>query len=260
MFATAVNDRFYTYTFQQRIGGAIDWYRVLRADRRDDRFEAWGVINDPDCCMPGRPNCPARSARRDLRLPLVPGRRRPADVRRQGRLSRSGLRLRGRAVRHDDAARRASTSARAPATSSSAPRPARSACASSPTRASTPPPGSKIGGLGGLRRLPLRRRGQPRQPPEPALRRLDRAAVPDRHGLRLLPHRLRPAEPAGRPSNSDMGEHQRRWSATSTPASRSCSAPACRRTGSSGRCSRTRGPAIVDTSAIPIDSCPTPAR
>src|SRR5258706_16206164 len=45
--ATAGNDRFHTYTFQQRIGVLIDWYRVLRADQRDDRFRAWGIINDP---------------------------------------------------------------------------------------------------------------------------------------------------------------------------------------------------------------------
>src|SRR6266498_2773785 len=59
--ATAGNDRFHTYTFPQRVGVLVDWYRVLRADQRDDRFHAWGIINDPACCKPGDPNCPAKS-------------------------------------------------------------------------------------------------------------------------------------------------------------------------------------------------------
>src|SRR5213592_150511 len=48
MFATAFNDRFFTYTYPQRLGAAIDWYRVLRADRRSDLFQAWGAIPDPN--------------------------------------------------------------------------------------------------------------------------------------------------------------------------------------------------------------------
>ncbi|MBL8444032.1 MAG: cytochrome c, partial [Zoogloeaceae bacterium] len=59
--ATGGNERFHTYTFQQRIGVLPDWYRVLRTDQRPDRFRAWGLINDPSCCQPGEPNCPARS-------------------------------------------------------------------------------------------------------------------------------------------------------------------------------------------------------
>ena len=73
MFATAFNDRFFTYSFPQRIGGAIDWYAILRADRRNDLFEAWGAIPDPDCCVPGDPNCPARSATETYGLPWCPG-------------------------------------------------------------------------------------------------------------------------------------------------------------------------------------------
>ncbi len=61
MFATAFNDRFFTYTYPQRIGGAVDWYGMLRADRRNDLFQAWGAIPDPDCCVPGDPDCPARA-------------------------------------------------------------------------------------------------------------------------------------------------------------------------------------------------------
>src|SRR5688572_10956851 len=62
MFATAFNDRFFTYTYPQRLGAAIDWYEILGADRRGDLFPAWGAVPDPDCCVPGAPDCPARSA------------------------------------------------------------------------------------------------------------------------------------------------------------------------------------------------------
>jgi mono/diheme cytochrome c family protein len=61
MFATAFNDRFFTYSYPQRLGGAIDWYEILAADRRGDLFDAWGAIPDPDCCVPGAPDCPAQS-------------------------------------------------------------------------------------------------------------------------------------------------------------------------------------------------------
>ena len=59
--ATAFNDRFFTYGFQQRLGGAIDWYGILAAEKKADIFQAWGGIPDPDCCVPGQPNCPAKS-------------------------------------------------------------------------------------------------------------------------------------------------------------------------------------------------------
>lgn len=59
--ATAGNERFFTYVYPQRIGVNIDWYRVLGANNREQRFNRWGLINDPDCCKPGDPNCPAKS-------------------------------------------------------------------------------------------------------------------------------------------------------------------------------------------------------
>jgi hypothetical protein len=71
--ATAGNDRFHTYTFQQRIGVMIDWFRVLRSDQRDDRFRAWGIINDPACCKPGDPECPAKSADETFGFDWCPG-------------------------------------------------------------------------------------------------------------------------------------------------------------------------------------------
>lgn len=71
--ATAGNDRFHTYTFQQRIGVLVDWFRVLRTDQRDDRFAAWGIINDPACCKPGDPDCPAKSLDETYGLDYCPG-------------------------------------------------------------------------------------------------------------------------------------------------------------------------------------------
>jgi hypothetical protein len=71
--ATAGNDRFHTYTFQQRVGVLIDWYRVLRTDQRDDRFNAWGIINDPACCKPGDPGCPAKSREETYGFDWCPG-------------------------------------------------------------------------------------------------------------------------------------------------------------------------------------------
>ncbi|MGE0012129.1 MAG: cytochrome c [Azoarcus sp.] len=71
--ATAGNERFHTYVFQQRVGVLIDWFRVLRADQRDDRFRAWGIINDPSCCTPGSPNCPAKTLDETYGLDWCPG-------------------------------------------------------------------------------------------------------------------------------------------------------------------------------------------
>ncbi len=71
--ATAGNDRFHTYVFQQRVGVLIDWFRVLRSDERGDRFRAWGAINDPSCCTPGSRDCPAKSLDETYGLDWCPG-------------------------------------------------------------------------------------------------------------------------------------------------------------------------------------------
>jgi hypothetical protein len=71
--ATAGNSRFHTYTFQQRIGVLIDWYRVLNSLERDDRFRAWGMINDPGCCAPGSDGCPAKSLEETYGFDYCPG-------------------------------------------------------------------------------------------------------------------------------------------------------------------------------------------
>jgi len=71
--ATAGNSRFHTYTFQQRIGVLIDWYRVLNSKERDDRLHAWGIINDPGCCKPGDKGCPARTLDETYGFDWCPG-------------------------------------------------------------------------------------------------------------------------------------------------------------------------------------------
>jgi hypothetical protein len=71
--ATAGNARFFTYVYQQRFGVMIDWYRVLNAESRDKRFATWGLINDPDCCKPGDPNCPAKSYDETYGFDYCPG-------------------------------------------------------------------------------------------------------------------------------------------------------------------------------------------
>ncbi|MGH7232205.1 MAG: hypothetical protein ACREJU_12715, partial [Nitrospiraceae bacterium] len=71
--ATAGNARFFTYVYQQRFGVVIDWYRVLNAESRDKRFAIWGLINDPDCCKPGDPNCPAKSYDETYGFDYCPG-------------------------------------------------------------------------------------------------------------------------------------------------------------------------------------------
>jgi hypothetical protein len=60
-FATAFNDRFFTYSYPQRLGAAIDWFKILSAKNKRDLFRGWGITPDPDCCVPGDPECPKRS-------------------------------------------------------------------------------------------------------------------------------------------------------------------------------------------------------
>ncbi|MEO8004992.1 MAG: cytochrome c [Betaproteobacteria bacterium] len=71
--ATAGNSRFHTYTFQQRVGVLIDWYRVLNSKERDDRMRAWGLVSDPGCCKPGDKNCPAKTLEETYGFDWCPG-------------------------------------------------------------------------------------------------------------------------------------------------------------------------------------------
>lgn len=72
-FATAFNDRFFTYSYPQRLGAAIDWYKVLGAPYRQDLFQGWGAIPDPDCCIPGEADCPVKSLDETYGFPWCPG-------------------------------------------------------------------------------------------------------------------------------------------------------------------------------------------
>ncbi len=52
-FKSAPNERHHTYVFPQKIGVAIDWSQAFMANDHELRFQTWGLINDPDCCVPG---------------------------------------------------------------------------------------------------------------------------------------------------------------------------------------------------------------
>jgi len=71
--ATQGNERFFTYAYPQRLGVAIDWFRVLNTASRLQRFNNWGLINDPECCTPGDPDCPAKSNDETYGLDYCPG-------------------------------------------------------------------------------------------------------------------------------------------------------------------------------------------
>ena len=53
-FKSAPNERFHTYFFPQKMNVPIAWNKILHARGHDQRFQVWGLINDPDCCVPGQ--------------------------------------------------------------------------------------------------------------------------------------------------------------------------------------------------------------
>ena len=63
--ATVGNSRFFAYTFPQRISGkSINWPDFLLADKKTQRFQDYGLVNDPDCCSPSVPGeCQAKFGR-----------------------------------------------------------------------------------------------------------------------------------------------------------------------------------------------------
>lgn len=61
-YKSAPNGRMHTYVFGQRVNAPIDWYKIMRSDRRGQRFNVWGVMNDPDCCTPGQ-DCESKNVR-----------------------------------------------------------------------------------------------------------------------------------------------------------------------------------------------------
>ncbi|MEW6542948.1 MAG: cytochrome c [Nitrospirota bacterium] len=71
--AAAGTARFFTYVFQQRLGTLVDWYGVMKAPARATRFDEWGLVNDPACCKPGDPDCPAKSLEETYGFDYCPG-------------------------------------------------------------------------------------------------------------------------------------------------------------------------------------------
>ena len=210
--ATAGNSRFHTYVFQQRVNVFIDWYRVLNARDHDDRFKAWGLINDPGCCMPGAEGCPAKSLDETYGFQWCPG-----DDQLLPYVGKEGYRdpacdFRDAPVDPTDPHAKSADQRQSPCdlafgTSTGAlgyrkfPNPR-----FDPKRwlALNGSLASWEGYRGAMSKngAPQRRRTQsPR-------RRLDRTALPDRHDVRLVPHRVRSAESAGGPGAACLGEPQ----------------------------------------------------
>ncbi len=136
--ATAGNDRFHTYVFQQRMGVLIDWWRVLHSDKRDERFKIWGLVNNPGCCRPGSEGCTAKNLAKTYGFNWCYG----DDVLLQ-HVGRNGYQ--DPACDFEDApwGQDRSTSGKTPATWRSAPPPVPWVCASSRIPGSTPKSGGR---------------------------------------------------------------------------------------------------------------------
>ena len=103
-FATAFNDRFYTYSYPQRL--AARSIGIASSPPRTSGPVS-GVGNDTRSGLlrAGRCQLPGQIPRGNIRLPVVvPVTTELLKYRRQDRLSRSGLRLQGLRFRHDHAA------------------------------------------------------------------------------------------------------------------------------------------------------------
>ena len=234
MFATAFNDRFFTYTYPQRLGGAIDWYAILRRRPPQRSLRGLGRHPRPGLLRPGRSRLPGALADRDLRLSLVPGRRRAAAP--------------------SSAARAIATRPATSRTRRSTPR-RRTAAVDQRQNACDLRFGTSTGALG-LRKFPNPRfdagawetlggwegygafLSDDPNDPDSRLNRLWDGSVepPFRIGMACGACHIAydPLKPPGRSEASRPGRTSTRWSATSTAASRTCSAAACRRTGSNG--------------------------
>ena len=85
-----------------------------------------------------------------------------------------------------------------------------------------------------------------------------RTAVPDRHGLRLVPHRLRSRSIRPRIPRIRSGRTSRAWSGTSTRACRSSWAPGMPKTSIEWQMFTHARPGVTDTSAISHDQVNNP--
>ncbi len=212
--ATAGNARFHTYVFQQRVNVLIDWYRVLNANERGDRFAAWGIINDPGCCVPGSKDCPATTLEQTYGFEWCPGDdellkfvgragyRDPACDFKEAPIDPADPHNKAKDQRQSscDLAFGTSTGALGlPQVSESALRPGALAQGQRQPRK-----------LGRLSRRTVEGSEVERFGAEPPGRRFDRAAVFDRHHLRLVPHLVRSAESSEGSGQSGVGKPERR--------------------------------------------------
>ena len=256
MFATAFNDRFFTYTYPQRLGAAIDWYKVLRADRRGDLFQAWGAVPDPDCCVPGAAGCPARSMEETYGFQWCPG-----DPVLLNFVGKTGYR--DPACDFQDAP--------FDATTEHGPNDQRQDRCDLRFGTSTGALGLRkfpnprfdaarwkaVGGWAGMTK-PL---STSRDNPDSRISRLFDASIepPFRIGVacggcHISYDPLKPPADATIPS----GKTSTPWSATSTAASPICSAPACRKKLLEWQLVARARPGVVDTSALPMDFAANP--
>ena len=81
-FATAFNDRFYTYSYPQRLGAAIDWYQDSRGQEQARPLPGLGRDSRPGLLRSRRSELSGAEPRGDVRLPVVHGRRGASEVRR----------------------------------------------------------------------------------------------------------------------------------------------------------------------------------
>ena len=206
--ATAGNERFHTYVFQQRLGVLIDWGKVLGSYRPERALRDVGADQRPRLLHARRSELPEEEPRRDLRLRLLPGRRCAARARRQGRaiatrpvISSMPRCRRARPIsgtvgmRHEvrHVHRRAGI-----------PQVSQSEVSSRPVARrewARWDPGRRFG-------KPLADKGADSRA-ESSARRIDRTAVPDRHVLRRVSHRVQADEASEGSGASAVGEHRR---------------------------------------------------
>ena len=100
--ATAGNERFHTYVFQQRIGVLIDWYRVLQRQGARRPLLGLGHHQRPGVLQARQRRLPGEEPRETYGFDWCPGDDELLQVRRARRVSRPGLRLPGCPVDAND--------------------------------------------------------------------------------------------------------------------------------------------------------------
>ena len=221
------------------------------------------MINDPGCCTPGSEGCPARSLEETYGFDWCPG-----DEELLKFVGKDGYRdpacdfkdapVDANDPHHKDKDQRQSSCDLAFGTSTGA-----LGFRKFPNPRFDKERWLKVNGSlasweGFDKRMSERSRSRSDSRDEPSRRRLDRAAVPHRHRLRLVPHRVRSAAIRPRIRRIRSGRTSRARSATSTRASPRSSLAACRRTTLEYQVFAHARPGTSDTSAIPTDQVNNP--